>query len=80
MANEKINKKDKKRKLRKFGKIGHCFINVLISLVTLIVIFCVGELFMRFYFPTPESSGNLVRKEWNRNYRKSAFIPNTDVT
>ncbi len=79
MANEKINKKSKKRKLRKFGKIRHCFINVLILLVILIVMFCTGELFIHIFFPLPKNSGNLYRNDWNRDYRKSVFIPNAEV-
>lgn len=41
--------------------------------------FCTGEIFMRFYFPEPENKGQLSRKEWNRDYKKSVFIPNTEV-
>jgi len=47
--------------------------------VTIILLFFAGELFMRIYLPSPKNSGNLERKEWNSDYRKSAFIPNTEV-
>lgn len=54
-------------------------INILISLVTIILIFCVGELILRVIFPLPKNTGHLRRSEWNRDYRKSVFIPNTEV-
>ena len=55
------------------------FINILIFSITMIALFCAGEVFIRFYLPEPENKGQLARKEWNRDYKKSVFIPNTEA-
>ena len=47
--------------------------------MTIIILFFASELFMRIYLPLPRDSGDLARKEWNRDYRRSAFIPNAEV-
>jgi hypothetical protein len=41
--------------------------------------FLLGELFTRIYSPAPENCGQLFNKEWNRDYKKPALIPNTEV-
>lgn len=56
-------------------------INLVILLTMTILMFFLCELFLRIYFPMPEhkDKGQLLRKEWNRDYKKSVFIPNTEV-
>lgn len=34
---------------------------------------------MRIYFPKPKNTGQLYLKEWNRDYKKPVFIPDTEV-
>jgi len=81
MINKKIkNIKVKKKKPGRFSKINQYLINILISLSTIILIFCVGELLMRVILPpSPKNIGQLYRVGWNRNYRNSAFISNAEV-
>jgi hypothetical protein len=53
--------------------------NLLVLVITVAVIIALGELTMRVLYPTPEFSSRLWRRQWNGDYRKSAFIPGTEV-
>ena len=54
-------------------------LNVILLLASMAVTFCASELFIRLYYPEPENKGQLYRKEWNRDYKKSALLPNAEV-
>ena len=63
----------------KKSKTKRIIVNILCLFITVVFICGLCELFIRIYLPIPKNAGNLVRKEWNRDYKKSAFIPNTEA-
>lgn len=41
--------------------------------------FLLSELLVRIMYPEPENKGHLLLKEWNRDYKRPAFLPNAEV-
>lgn len=54
-------------------------INISILLTTVLIMFGIAELIMRFQITLPKDTGPLNRTSWNKDYKESALIPNIEA-